>query len=184
MPSKANQCYGMANNLRVSDMTVTQDRLKNLLTYHPDTGGFTWRVTKGRAKAGQSAGATDAYGYRVIRVDGVLYKAHRLAWLYAHGEWPSGVIDHVNRCPGDNRLKNLRAVTQSENSHNSGRNSISGVPGVRWRKDRNRWCAQIRVGYKVHALGSFTSKEEAVEARRKAEQAMMASIYTTQGDGR
>lgn len=160
-------------------MSLTQNRLKELLVYDPDTGGFVWRRTKGRAKAGQPAGATDTYGYRVIRVDGVLYKAHRLAWMYAHGRWPDGLLDHVNRRPDDNRLLNLREATQSENMHNADRKSKSGVPGVRWRQERGRWVAQIRVGYRNHVIGSFPSKDEAVAARRRVEQAMVSSIYKT-----
>jgi len=160
------------------------DRVKEVLAYDAGDGTFTWRVTKGRAKQGAVAGATDAYGYRVIRVDGVLYKAHRLAWLYTHGQWPAGLLDHINRVPGDNRLCNLREATQSENMHNGGRKSESGVPGVRWRGERNRWVAQIRIGYRNHVLGSFLSKSDAVAARKKAEQDMMASIYKIgeQGD--
>lgn len=156
---------------------LTQDRLKQLLDYDADTGVFAWKITKGRARAGAVAGATDAYGYRVIRVDGVLYKAHRLAWLHVYGRWPDGLLDHINRAPSDNRLHNLREATQSENMHNATRKSKSGMPGVLWRSERNRWVAQIRVGYKTHVLGSFRSKEEAIAARRKAEQAMVASIY-------
>jgi len=160
-------------------MPLTQNRLKWLLKYSPDTGEFRWLVTKGRCRAGALAGATDAGGYRVIRVDGVLYKAHRLAWLYAYGRWPDGLLDHINRVPSDNRLANLRRATQSENMHNANRRSRSGVPGVRWRAERNRWVAQIRVGYRNHVIGSFVSKDEAIAARRKAEQAMLASIHTT-----
>lgn len=160
-------------------MAVSQDRLKQLLDYDPSTGEFRWVVTRGRVKAGQIAGATDAHGYCVIRVDGVLYKAHRLAWLYARGRWPSGLLDHINRVPGDNRLINLREATQSENMHNASRKSKSGVPGVRWRAERDRWVAQIRVGYRNHVIGSFLSKDEAVAARRRAEQAMVSSIYKT-----
>lgn len=158
-------------------MVLTCDRIKELLDYDPDTGGFRWLRTKGRMRAGQAAGATDTYGYRVIRADGVLYKAHRLAWLYVHGCWPEGLLDHINREPGDNRIANLREATQSENMHNANRHSKSGVPGVRWRADRSRWVAQIRVGYRQHVLGSFPTKQEAIDARRKAERIMVASIY-------
>jgi len=160
-------------------MPLTQNRLKELLAYDPDTGEFMWRQTKGRAKAGQLAGATDAYGYRVVRVDGVLYKAHRLAWLYTHGKWPDGLLDHINRVPDDNRLRNLREATQSENMHNAARCTKSGVPGVRWRAERSKWVAQIRVGYRQHVIGSFACKDEAIRARRAAEKAMVSSIYNT-----
>lgn len=159
-------------------MPLTQTRLKQLLEYDADTGDFRWKITKGRAKAGSFAGATDAYGYRVIRVDGILYKAHRLAWLYAHGKWPEGLLDHINRSPGDNRLKNLREATQSENMHNAKRKSKSGVPGVRWRAERNAWVAQIRVGYRQYVIGSFACKDEAIRARREAEKIMVSSVYS------
>jgi len=158
-------------------MSLTQERLKTLLEYCPDTGEFLWRTQKGRCKSGARAGATDTYGYRVIRLDGILYKAHRLAWLYAYGCWPDGLLDHINRNPSDNRLANLREATQSENMHNAKRRSRSGVPGVRWREERGRWVAQIRIGYRTHVLGSFVSKDEAIAARRTAETAMVSSIY-------
>lgn len=158
-------------------MALDEKRLKELMVYDPDTGLFTWRKTKGRAKAGSAAGCKDAYGYKVIRVDGLLYKAHRLAWLYTYGEWPEGLLDHINRNPADNRIANLREASQSENMHNANRKSKSGVPGVRWREERSRWVAQIRVGYRNHIIGSFMSKDEAVLARRQAEQAMMSAVY-------
>lgn len=160
-------------------MSLTQDRLKKLLAYDPHTGEFRWACQKGRVKAGESAGASDAYGYRVIRVDGQLYKAHRLAWLYVYGRWPEGLLDHINRTPGDNRIDNLREVSQSENMHNAARSCRSGVPGVRWREERRRWVAQIRVGYRNHVIGSFATKDEAIAARRAAERNMVSSIYKT-----
>ena len=160
-------------------MPVSCERLKEVLRYDAETGEFYWRRTKGRCKTGERAGATDVGGYRVIRVDGTLYKAHRLAWLYEYGRWPESLLDHINRQPGDNRIANLREATQSENMHNANRRSRSGVPGVLWRAERNRWVAQIRVGYRNHVLGSFATKDEAITARRKAEQTMMASIYNT-----
>ena len=158
-------------------MLLTQERLKTLLEYCPDTGEFFWKIQKGRCKSGERAGATDTYGYRVIRLDGMLYKAHRLAWLYVHGRWPEGLLDHINRNPGDNKLANLREATQSENMHNAKRRSRSGVPGVRWRPERDKWTAQIRVGYRTHMLGSFVSKDEAIAARRAAERAMVSAVY-------
>lgn len=156
---------------------LTAERLKILLVYDREQGLFTWRETKGRARQGSVAGATDAYGYRVIRVDGKLYKAHRLAWLYEYGEWPEGLLDHINRAKDDNRIVNLRPVSQSGNMHNANRKSKSGVPGVRWREERNRWVAQIRVGYRNYVLGSFSTKEKAIDARLRAEHEMLSSLY-------
>lgn len=82
--------------------TLTQHRLKELLHYEPETGVFTWKVDSrdgGRGhRSGDTAG-TLAQGYTVIRVGKVVYKAHRLAWLYVHGSFPEHEIDHVDGKP-------------------------------------------------------------------------------------
>jgi len=157
---------------------LTQERLKECLTYVPATGKFYWRTSRGAARRGSVAGAIDAYGYVNVRIDGKLYKAHRLAWLYEHGVWPGGVIDHINNRPSDNRLVNLRDVSQSVNMHNAKvrTGSRSGVAGVRWRADRGCWIATIRVGYVQHYLGSFASVDDAIAARKMSEQQMLAVI--------
>ena len=157
-------------------MPLTQDRLISLLRYDEERGLFFWRKSKGRAREGAQAGAVDTYGYVVVRVDGILYKAHRLAWLYVHGRWPDGLLDHINRNKSDNRITNLREASQSENMHNANWKSKSGVPGVRWRGERNRWVAQIRVGYVTHVLGSFKTKEEAIATRKQAETRMLSAV--------
>jgi hypothetical protein len=157
---------------------LTQKQLKELLRYESKSGHFYWRHSQGRAKAGQQAGALDAYGYVVIRVNGALYKAHRLAWLYVHGQFPDGLLDHINRKPHDNRISNLRNVSQSINMHNAKARvgSRSKVPGVRWRADRNKWAASIRIGYTQHYLGTFESLEKAIKARKQAEQKMLSAV--------
>lgn len=157
---------------------ITQQRLKDLLHYAPDTGEFTWKVKHPRAGIGAVAGATDHYGYVVIRLDTVLYKAHRLAWLYVHGAWPDKGLDHINQNKADNRICNLRVAGQSVNMHNVAArvNSKSGVAGVTWRADRKKWCARIKVGYKNFNLGLFDDKRAAVEARRAAEHRLLHAI--------
>lgn len=81
------------------------------------------------------------------------------------------VIDHINRNKKDNRLCNLRIVDKSQNAFNTDLriNNSSGVTGVRYRKDTNRWTAEIKKHGKKHCLGCFATIEEATEARRKAE---------------
>lgn len=157
---------------------ITQKRLRELLHYDEQTGQFIWRVSHPRAPAGAIAGAKDHYGYVVIRLDKVLYKAHRLAWLYMHGEWPAKNLDHINQIKSDNRICNLRAVDQSVNMHNVAArvNSTSGVAGVTWRADRKKWNARIKVGYKNFNLGLFDDMHSAVAARRAAESRLLAAI--------
>jgi hypothetical protein len=157
---------------------ITQKRLKELLHYTPETGIFTWKVSHPRVKCGAAAGAKDGYGYVVIRLDTILYKAHRLAWLYMFGEWPEKGLDHVNQIKDDNRIKNLRLADQSVNMHNvpARSNSKSGVSGVTWRADRKKWNARIKVGYKNFNLGLFSEKSAAIAARQEAENRLLTAI--------
>lgn len=97
---------------------LTHSRLCELLHYDPHTGVFRWAVDRARVRAGDVAGCYDCNGYRTIRIDGYDYFAHRLAWFFVHASWPVAVIDHLNRRRYDNRLSNLRDVTQSENLRN------------------------------------------------------------------
>lgn len=159
-------------------MNLSLTRLKYLLSYSPETGIFTWKVSHPRAKEGSPAGATDLYGYVVVRLDGVLYKAHRLAWFYVKGEWPTKNLDHINQIKGDNRIANLRCVDQSTNMHNAKIKSTnkSGYAGVCWRQDRHKWCARIKIGYKSIFLGNFDRKDEAIQARQKAEKRLLSAL--------
>jgi hypothetical protein len=151
---------------------ITQERLKSLLTYDPDTGEFRWRVDCGcRAKAGNLAGTFTAKGYRYIRIERRGYMAHRLAWLYMTGGWPTAQVDHINRVKQDNRWGNLRAATNMENSQNQPRRrtNISGVTGVHFYPRYAKWCASIRANGKRTFLGYFDDKASAITARKAAE---------------
>lgn len=113
-------------------MPLTQQRLKELLSYDPDTGAFTWLVTtSNRAPAGTRAGSS-SHEYVTIRVDKRRYPAHRLAWLYMTGGWPEAQIDHRDQDRSNNRWANLRGATLTENNRNTGtrRNNSTGYKGV------------------------------------------------------
>jgi stalled ribosome alternative rescue factor ArfA len=145
---------------------LTQERLKEVLTYSPDTGKFVWRVRKGPCKAGTEAGSPHNRGYILIHLDGHSYLAHRLAWLYVHGEFPpEGLfMDHINRVRDDNRIENLRVVTRLENNRNK------YGKGCYMRQTRNgpRWYANIKTGESLRHLGTFTTEQEAHDAYLKA----------------
>ena len=151
---------------------VTQERLKELLTYNKRNGTFVWaKPTATWLRPGDSAGGLDKNGAIRIKIDGRLYLAHRLAWLYLFGEWPSGCLDHINRNRQDNRIKNLRLATYSQNGQNKNhqKNNKSGTPGVYFSKDTNSWRVQINVNKKRINLGRFKSKDLAIAARLSAE---------------
>lgn len=154
---------------------ITQERLKQLLHYNPDTGKFT-RLTKwGSQQIGDEPGCKSKFGYRYIGVDGKGYTAYRLAWLYVYGEFPAGDIDHINRDPTDDRICNLRSVTHSVNLHNSlHRNPASKVKGV-YRTQEGHWQTSIKVGGVTYRLGTYKTIEEAADARKFAEQLLITA---------
>ena len=134
---------------------ITQPLLQTLLEYDPASGMFTRKVrTSNRIKVGEQAGSLDKAGYLCIRVHGKTYKAHRLAWLYVHGNMPAGEVDHINGVKADNRIENLRDVTKSANQQN--RRFVRG-----YSKDGNRWKAQIRFGGRWKHLGCYETEQEA-----------------------
>lgn len=155
--------------------SITQERLKSLLTYDPDTGEFCWRADCGaRAKAGSAAGSRNSEGYVQIQIGGKKHKAHRLAWLLTYGETPPE-IDHINRVKHDNRLANLRPATHAENGQNQNRpkNNTSGAIGVGFHKRSGKWRARITRSGKLRDIGYFDTKEAATAARKAAEAAFL-----------
>jgi len=155
---------------------ITQARLKELLHYNPKTGVFTWKVSKGsRAKAGSDAGSSRKSKrtyYRQIKIDGVLHLSHRLAWLYVHGKFPDGDIDHEDGNGLHNWMKNLRDVTTRLNNKNMPlpRGNTSGVIGVSFDKQNGKWLAQISTeSGKKKNLGRFADINDAIAVRRAAE---------------
>lgn len=174
----------------MSKIKITPDvrLLKACLNYDTNTGQLTWRfrehwtfdtdikhpkrfIASWNAKhCGNPAFITDTYdGYMCGRFNGIHYLAHRIIWKISTGRDPLH-IDHINGDRADNRLINLRSIHPSENAKNlavSSRNT-SGVMGVFWHRTNKRWNANINNGKKLVHLGTFGSKEEAVEARTKA----------------
>lgn len=154
---------------------LTAQRLRELLHYDPDTGVFLWRRTGKGIRADRLAGCQDGKGYLVIMIDGKMLRAHRLAWLYVHGAWPTHQIDHANGKRADNRIGNLREATAGENHQNQrrpmGHNKSSKLIGASWCKARGLWQSSIRFDGKAHFLGRFETAEMAhaayLEAKRK-----------------
>jgi hypothetical protein len=155
-------------------MLVSAARLRELLEYTPETGIFAWRVQRSRVRAGGVAGSPCADGYVGIKIDGVLYWAHRLAWLYVTGSWPVGQIDHINRVKHDNRWCNLRDVSAKENMANRSRRDWSKPralpPGIV--KVGAKFRVRIVRNGKARRLGSFTSVQEAEAAYWQAAKTM------------
>lgn len=151
---------------------LTQAELMEHLSYDPESGIFTRKKYRShKAKVGDVAGWSDTKGYVRIEINHVPYAAHRLAWLYVYGRFPECQIDHIDRNPANNRISNLRTVSNGENQQNIGlkSNNKSGVVGVHWNRECAKWRATIKTDGKLKYLGIFDSIEKAAEARRIAE---------------
>lgn len=140
-------------------------RLRELLRYSKTTGDFHWRTPRSGCRVGAAAGTTSkSTGYRLIRIDGVQLRAHRLAWLYVKGKWPEGDIDHWNTIRDDNRFDNLRDVApllNQQNRRQALRRNRTGLLGVSRIKDTGRFKANIHHNGKDIYLGCFDEPEAA-----------------------
>lgn len=165
-------------------MEFSQEFLKQLLSYDPETGEFMWQVRAldwfpderewkrwNKRYAGKRAGCEhtnkDGYKYRAIRMPGnVLRKEHQLAIVYMTGHHSEGDVDHVNRDGRDNRWRNLRTTDRSNNCRNRSKrtDNASGVTGVSFCKSSGMWRARVTVNGKVTTLGRFTEIDEAAMA--------------------
>jgi hypothetical protein len=160
---------------------LTQEYLKSVLHYSPQTGLFTnLMARRNRAKKGAVAGGLHPKGYITICLNYKSYLAHRLAWLYVYGELPER-IDHINGNPADNRITNLRECTNSQNLHNRGNpaNNRTGYKGVYRYKDTSRFVAQIWLDGQAIYLGVWDTAEEAHHAYKNASMVLSGnfSVY-------
>lgn len=154
--------------------------LRDALRYDEETGKLYWRQRPDRSNQWNSRyaereafTATARNGYKVGRLEGQNFYAHRIAYAIWHGEHPSADVDHVNGRRDDNRIANLRSVSRSVNQRNKKwrTNGCSGAVGVHWRADLKKWVASIGVNKKTLYLGAFREKAKAIAARQNAEAA-------------
>ena len=143
------------------------ERLQEQLDYNPATGVFKWKVNRVGVRAGSIAGSVTG-GYRTITLDGVMYKAHRLAWKMQTGSDPLNTIDHINNDRSDNRFSNLREATRSEQGRNKTAHGSSAFLGVSWIASRRKFQARITVNGRQPHLGYFNSEVDAAHAYNAA----------------
>ena len=153
---------------RAKRAALTSEEVRRLMRYDPETGEFAALVARGSLRVGDSLGGFDDEGRRIITIDNVRYGAHRLAWLYMTGAWPSGEIDHRDTNPSNNVWSNLRDVTPVVNKQNKRRAQsgklYSPLLGAQWCKQARKWKSSIRVAGRTRHLGFFASDQEAAAA--------------------
>jgi len=142
----------------------------NLIDYNPETGELRWRQARRRSAVGAISTTKKSNHYLAVHIQGRQYLAHRIAWLISYGRWPFGDIDHINGVRDDNRICNLREVTRSENSFNSGKKTLntSGFKGVHLFKRTGTYQVQIKVRGKRYNLGYYKTAEEAAKVYAEA----------------
>jgi hypothetical protein len=143
---------------------MTQDELKRLVRY--EDGKLYWLETGTGRKAG-AIGYVENHGYRRVKIEGIRYLVHRLVWLFFHGVMPENMIDHIDGNRDNNRVENLREVTNAENLQNQTKamnTNLTGFLGVSFKPHFNKYIARIRKDGKLTHLGSFNTAEEAHQA--------------------
>lgn len=157
-------------------MNPSIERLYELLRLDAETGRLYWRINSGgvcRTKVGKEAGWRNVRGYRRLVIDGKELPAHHVVFAMVVGRWPVDRLDHRNTIRDDNRPLNLREATNAKNLCNRGanKNNTSGVKGVCWDKQREKWVSQIMVAGKTINLGRHDDLDLAAlvyaEAARK-----------------
>jgi len=159
--------------------------LRELLHYDHETGLLHWRdrprsyfenekiclLWNSRWAGKLAFSSKNRGGYFRGNIFGATYSAHRVAYAIYHGHWPKEQIDHINGVKTDNRICNLRDVSEAVNHKNTPiyKTNNSGVAGVGWNKRDQKWHSRIKVNKKLKHLGYFDVFAEAVSARKEAE---------------
>jgi hypothetical protein len=149
---------------------LTHELVKEYFYYDEHTGVLTWKKSHRSALIGKEASQPRKDGYRHVHFKSSSHLAHRLIWLFVHGNHASNFIDHINHDRADNRIANLRLVSRKQNNENKSKSEgkSSKFKGVTFRKDQQKWTAQICTNYKQKHLGYFESEELAHVAYLKA----------------
>jgi hypothetical protein len=149
---------------------ITQEKLNKVFNYAPDTGILTYKTRTKNFNPGDIASHIVDSGYHTTRINGIDYFTHRIIYLYMTGKWPH-ITDHINHDRADNRWKNLREVSDRENTLNTSlsKNSSTGINGVALHKPTGKYRAYINIQRKQIHLGLFNTIEEAQAARKLAD---------------
>lgn len=159
------------------------ETLRKVFHYDPDTGKLLWNyrpVSEFLSQKEQQRWntryanthifTTNNKGYLIVGLNKVRHTVHRIVWAIHYGTWPTYQIDHINRERWDNRIENLREVTNTENQRNRSkqRNNTSGHNGIR-KSINGKWEVRKCWGITHYSLGTYNNLKDAIQARKQAE---------------
>lgn len=182
LPDQPNRNGSHEDHVMANRQLPSPEVLRQLLRYEQETGKLFWKE-RGREMfsshrdfkkwntryAGAEAFTSPSHGYRAGAIFHHTHRAHRVIWSIVHDDPGTMVVDHINGDRSDNRIANLRLVSQQENTKNCGLKSNSRYGNFGVRKNRHKWNARISVGGRDVFLGSFSTLDDALKARREAE---------------
>lgn len=140
---------------------ITQEYLKSILHYNPETGILT------RLSNGKIAGSLKQTGYISLKIDNVDHSAHKIIWIYLNGDFPTGKITHVNGIKHDNRQDNLSI--KIDHKYTDAKPVDNPIPGISWDKKNKVYRVSISINCELITLGRFINYKDAVDARLNAE---------------
>ncbi len=164
-------------NNKTKSIKLTQEYVKYLFNYDHTNGTLIWKVKKShRNNIGDIAGTKSphARGYHIVYIDGVSFLLHRVIWLYHNGFDSEFLIDHKDRNRTNNKIENLREASYTCNNKNCKLSKLNktGYRGISYKRNTQKWVANITINYKQIYLGSFKSKDEAIYTRLAVEQCL------------
>lgn len=137
-------------------------------------GQLYWKESRRGISKGAAAGTKSTGQYSQVRINRKRYMLHRVIWCLFNGVIPAGMtIDHRDLDKQNNRIENLRLLSQGDNNKASTiqpqRNNSTGIPGVYFDRSRSRYRARIQVAGNTINLGSSNDLPTAVRLREAAE---------------
>lgn len=158
--------------MKKADHNLKVEWLREHMAYVPEVGAFMWKIRGPGRTVGKVLGTVTPLGYVTIKVDNVVYYAHRLAWFYVHGVWPKGPIDHINSVKTNNAIANLREATHAQNAARRPTTRVL-APSRGVFPHGSGFVARIHHSGKRHYLGYFKT----AEAAKVAYEAKAKEIY-------
>ena len=161
----------MKMNTPIKDLELYNECHRRF-NYCDDTGVLTYKIrVANRVQIGDVVGSFTAFGYLSVCINSKHHQIHRIVWLMNKGKFPENQLDHISHVRTDNRMLNLREVTNQENAKNKRKSpkNTSGTTGVTWAKNEKRWKAQIMVNRRMIFLGQSKDINIAIQLRKDAE---------------